>query len=66
MAQSFYLREQAERCRRLARGSIDPSLCESLIRLADEFAARARVLENHHTNDDTAVWRAGRQDRGGT
>ena len=26
MAQSFYLREQAERCRRLARDSADPML----------------------------------------
>jgi hypothetical protein len=31
MAQSFYLREQAERCRRLARDSLDTTLRDSIL-----------------------------------
>ena len=58
MAQSFHLHEQAERCRRLARDSIDPMLRESLFKLADEYAARASAGEN----DDTAGWRASPQE----
>ena len=60
MAQSFHLREQAERCRRLARDCTDPTLRDSLLRLAGEYAARAGAQEN----DDMTVWRAGshRQD----
>jgi hypothetical protein len=68
MALSFHLREQAERCRRLARDSTDPSLRDSLLRLADEYAARASAQENDgtngDTNDGTAVWQAGSDDRG--
>ena len=60
MAQSFHLREQAERCRRLARDSTDPTLRDSLLRLADEYAARASAQEN----DDKAVWQAGSDDQG--
>jgi hypothetical protein len=41
MAHPAQLREQAERCRRLARGSIDLDLHDSLLRLAEEFATRA-------------------------
>jgi hypothetical protein len=52
MAQSFYLREQAERCRRLASDAADPMLRHGLFKLADEFAARADAAEN----DDMAVW----------
>jgi hypothetical protein len=66
MALSFYLREQAERCRRLARGSTVPNLCESLLKLADEFAARADAVANHDSNDGSSVWRSGHQDQGGT
>lgn len=55
MAQSFNLQEQAERCRRLARDSIDPVLRDSLFKLADEYAARAGAGEK----DDMAGWRAG-------
>jgi hypothetical protein len=54
MAQSFHLREQAERCRRLARDSIDPVLQDSLFKLADDYAARAGAEED----EDMAVWRA--------
>jgi hypothetical protein len=55
MAQSFHLREQVERCRRLARDCTDPTLRDSLLRLAEEYAARAGAQEN----DDTTVWHAG-------
>jgi hypothetical protein len=41
MAQSFYLREQADRCRRLARGTSDPVTQERLFRLAAEYEAQA-------------------------
>jgi hypothetical protein len=50
MAQSFHLREQAERCRRLARDSTDPNLRDSVLKLAQE-------------NDDTTVWQAGSNDQ---
>jgi hypothetical protein len=46
MAPLFYLLEQVERCRRLARDSTDPVLRDSLLRLADEYAARAGKVEN--------------------
>jgi hypothetical protein len=58
MAESFHLREQAERCRRLARDSTDPNLRDSLLRLAEEYTARANAQET----DDTAVWRADSDD----
>jgi hypothetical protein len=58
MAKSFHLRDQAERCRRLARDSTDLNLRDSLLRLAEEYTARAGAQEN----DDTAVWRAGSDD----
>ena len=68
MAQSFHLREQAERCRRLARDSTDPNLRDSLMRLADEYAARAGVRESEDASDDAkddrTVWRAHRDDDG--
>jgi hypothetical protein len=60
MAQSLYLREQAERCRRLARDSTDPALRDSLLLLAEEYAARADAEENV----GAVVWRAGPHDRG--
>jgi hypothetical protein len=50
----FHLREQAGRCRRLARDSTDPNLRDRLFRLAEEYAARASAQET----EDTAVWRA--------
>jgi hypothetical protein len=55
MARSFHLREQAERCRRLARDSTDGVLRDSLLLLAEEYAARADAEED----DGTAGWRAG-------
>jgi hypothetical protein len=42
---SLELREQAERCRRLARDSIDPAVRDGLLRLAVEYAARAASME---------------------
>jgi hypothetical protein len=63
MAQSLQLREQAERCRRLARGATDPSLQNRLLRLTDEYAARAGAQENEDENDDKTVWQAGSDDR---
>jgi hypothetical protein len=68
MAQSFHLREQAERCRRLARDSTDPNLRDSLMLLAEEYAARASAQEaedaNNGATDDQAVWRARPDDEG--
>ena len=41
MAQSFHLREQADRCRRLARGTNDVVTQERLRKLAGEYDAQA-------------------------
>ena len=49
MAQSPELREQAERCRRLARDCIDPELRDSLMKLAEEFTARAGAQADDET-----------------
>jgi hypothetical protein len=54
------LREQAERCRRLARDCTDPDLRGSLLELVEELSGRASAAEN----DDTGVWQAGPDDRG--
>jgi hypothetical protein len=59
MAQALHLHEQAERCRRLARDTTDDVLRDSLLRLADEYIARAAALEN----GDASVHSAGRGDR---
>ena len=65
MAQSLHLREQAERCRRLARGCTDSDLCNHLLGLADEYDARAAALENDEAadraveGDNSAPCRAG-------
>jgi hypothetical protein len=40
-----YLREQARRCRRLARGVATPDVAERLERMADEYDARAEAME---------------------
>jgi hypothetical protein len=66
MAQSFHPREQAERCRRLARDSTDPVLRDSLMRLADEYAARAGVQESEDVagNDAKTIWRSPGEDEG--
>ncbi len=41
-----YFREQADRCRRLARDSTDTVLKVSLRRLADEYQMRADELQH--------------------
>jgi hypothetical protein len=60
MAQSFDLREQAGRCRRLARGSTDTTLRASLLDLADEYTARAAALEG----GERPIRNAGPDDQG--
>jgi len=40
------LHEQAERCCRLARDSIDRALRDSLLKLADEYAERTGAKDN--------------------
>jgi hypothetical protein len=54
MGQPFYLREQAERSRRLAR-DCTAMLCDSLLTLAGEYTGRASAREI----DEPAVWQAG-------
>lgn len=46
MEDQSYLRKEADRCRRLARDSLDLHLKTSLRRLADQFQLRADELEN--------------------
>lgn len=46
MEDQSFLREQADRCRRLARDSLDLALQISLRKLADEYQLRADELEN--------------------
>jgi hypothetical protein len=58
MDRPFYLPGQAERCRRLARCSMDAGLSDSL--LAEEYTARASAGEN----DGTAVRLADADDQG--
>ena len=41
------LRAQAERCRRLARGTLDYTVIRRLLDLAAEFEDRAAELEEH-------------------
>ena len=60
MDRPFYLLEQAEHCRRLARDSTDANLRNSLLKLAEEYTARAGAGEN----DGTAVWLADADDQG--
>jgi hypothetical protein len=51
MAQSFFLREQAERCRRLARSTSDSLTRERLEKLGTEYDAQADV---QHGDDEEA------------
>jgi hypothetical protein len=51
MEQSYF-REQADRCRRLARDSTDAVLKVSLRRLADEYQMRADEIENDEIEND--------------
>jgi hypothetical protein len=45
MAQSFHLREQADRCRRLARSTNDLVTQERLRELAGEYDAQAEAQD---------------------
>jgi len=45
MTKADDLREQAERCRRLAKSTTDPNVARILTGLADEYMVRARGLE---------------------
>jgi hypothetical protein len=56
-----YFREQADRCRRLARDSTDPVLQVSLRWLADEYQMRADEIEN----DEISAKGAGPNDYSG-
>jgi hypothetical protein len=46
MAQSDFLREQAERCRRLAHATSDTITHDRLLTLAAEYDAQARSQDN--------------------
>jgi hypothetical protein len=61
MAQSFYLREHGERCRRLACDSTDASVRDGLLRLAEDYNTKADAQEQ---NDETAVWQSNSDDQG--
>jgi hypothetical protein len=60
MARSFYPREQADRCRRLARGTNDVLTQERLLKLAAEYEAQDAAAEG----DAPALRRARREDDG--
>lgn len=53
MEQSYF-REQADRCRRLARDSTDAVLKVSLRRLADEYQMRPDEIENDEISASAA------------
>jgi hypothetical protein len=61
MAQSFFLREQADRCRRLARGSNDVVTQDRLLKLAAEYEAQADT-QDAADEEAPALRRAGRED----
>ncbi|HEX8480961.1 MAG TPA: hypothetical protein VF650_03570 [Allosphingosinicella sp.] len=44
-----FLREQARRCRRLARGIVTPDVVETLNGMADDYEARAVEIEKRAT-----------------
>jgi hypothetical protein len=59
MAQPFYSREQADRCRRLARGTNDLVTQERLLKLADEYDAQADAQDT--ANEGAPAERLARQ-----
>jgi hypothetical protein len=61
MAQSFFLKEQADRCRRLARSTSDSLTQERLFKLAAEYEAQADAQDDAD-EEAPAVRRAGRDD----
>jgi hypothetical protein len=44
-----FLREQARRCRRLARGIATPDVVETLEQMASDYDARAEEMEKRGT-----------------
>jgi hypothetical protein len=60
MAQSFYLREQADRCRRLARSTSDSLTRERLEKLAAEYVAQANAQDD--ADEEAPAVRYGRRD----
>jgi hypothetical protein len=61
MAQSFFLREQADRCRRLARATSDSVTQERLFKLASEYDVQADAQDDAD-QEAPAVRRARRDD----
>jgi hypothetical protein len=61
MAQPFYLREQAERCRRLARSTSDSLTRERLEKLAAEYEAQADAQDD--ADEEAPAVRYGRRKR---
>jgi hypothetical protein len=60
MAQSFYLREQAERCRRLARSTSDSLTQGRLFKLAAEYEAQADAQDD--ADEEAPAVRYGKRD----
>jgi hypothetical protein len=60
MAQSFYFREQADRCRRLGRGTNDSVTQERLFKLAAEYEAQADAQDD--ADQETPAVRYGKRD----
>jgi hypothetical protein len=60
MAQSFFLHEQADRCRRLARSTSDAVTQERLVKLAAEYEAQAAAQDD--ANEEAPAVRYGRHD----
>jgi hypothetical protein len=66
MADSSYFREQAERCRRLARDSTDPALQVNLRRLADEYDTHSNEMIDQEIAHELPLGQAGKAARGST
>ncbi len=60
MAQSFFLREQADRCRRLAQSTSDALTQERLFKLAAEYEAQADAQDD--SDQEAPAVRYGRRD----
>jgi hypothetical protein len=56
----FYLREQAERCRRLARSTSDSLTQERLFKLAAEYEAQAEAQDD--ADEEVPALRRARRD----
>jgi hypothetical protein len=60
MALSFFLREQADRCRRLARATSDSLTQERLVKLAAEYEAQADAQDD--SGEEAPAGRYGKRD----